>query len=644
MRLTLRTLLAYLDDVLEPDDADQIARKISESEFASELRYRALSSSRKLQLSSPPLDAVGTGHDANTVADYLDNTLSLDQVPEFERVCLESDTSLAEVVSCHRIMMMVLGEPAQIRPELRQHLNGLIDSAGKTSGESVVEPEETVSAPVTLAEQRLAREKPDYVAAGTRSGLGRLAVASILVILIGLVGLRLAGPFNAEHSILGGFFSSPEDLVDLVDQVDQGDGESQLDPSPLETAGQSSQLPNPDLDQPIARNDNLLAMNQLGNEYLLRRTGSESSWQPVGVDEQLVPGDQLLSLPLFHPRISLSNGIQVTLDGYCQVALHPASTTSGTIMAVDHGQLSLYNVGSRESTIDLELAGIAGIAQLPSPGARILIEVSHYIPPGGNPLEMEPVSVVRLICIGSANWETPSLTQPAGIAVEAGYLTYTMVADQEAVRGRVGTLPVWVTRQGTEKPLEREAASGLLENMDLEQPIETLLLKQLEGHNRVEVRALAAECLAVLGQYDSVLQCWNDAEYRSHWERQVQLVCKLATSGTDVSREIQQSLSRQREQRSDVLYRLLLGYSPEQLEGEAGVTLVEQLNDSDMDVRLLAHLNLKWITGFSKEYRAHKSPDQQSPQIQGWRQLLKEGLVRYEEAPGPQMVLSPLLP
>ena len=137
-------------------------------------------------------------------------------------------------------------------------------------------------------------------------------------------------------------------------------------------------------------------------------------------------------------------------------------------MAVDHGQLSLYNVGSRESTIDLELAGIAGIAQLPSPGARILIEVSHYIPPGDNPLEMEPVSVVRLICIGSANWETPNSTQPVGIAAEAGYLTYTMVADQEPVRGSVDTLPVWVTRQGTEKPLEREAASGLLENMDLE--------------------------------------------------------------------------------------------------------------------------------------------------------------------------------
>ncbi|MDP7205654.1 MAG: hypothetical protein QGH11_08805, partial [Pirellulaceae bacterium] len=289
MRLTLRTLLAYLDDVLEPDDADQIARKISESEFASELRYRALSSSRKHQLSSPPLDAVGTGHDANSVADYLDNTLSLDQVPEFERVCLESDPSLAEVVSCHRIMMMVLGEPAQIRPELRQHMNGLIDSVGKTSRETVVDPEEPVSAPVTLAEQRRAGEKPDYVAAGTRSGLGRLAVASILVILIGLVGLRLAGPFNADHSILGGFFSSPDDLVD------RGNSESQVDLSPLETAGHSSQLPDPDLDQPVARNDNLLAINQLGSEYLLRQTSSESSWQPVGVDEQLVPGDQLLS-------------------------------------------------------------------------------------------------------------------------------------------------------------------------------------------------------------------------------------------------------------------------------------------------------------------------------------------------------------
>lgn len=639
MRLTLRTLLAYLDDVLEPDDADQIAHKISDSEFASELRYRALSSSRRLQLSAPSLDAVGMGHDANTVADYLDNTLSLDQVPEFERVCLESDTSLAEVVSCHRIMMMVLGEPAQIQPELRQHLSGLIVPAGDISGASSAESEETVSSPVTLAEQRAEREKPDYVTAGSGRGLGRLAVVSMLVMLIGLVGLRLAGPFDKDHVVLGGLFPTQGE------GTDQGNDDLQANPAPLETAGHSNQLPNPDLEQPIAENNNLQVINRLGSEHLLRRTAVESSWQPVAVDRHLVPGDQLLSLPLFHPRLSLSNGIRVTLYGYCRLALRTTSTTSATVMMVNHGQLSLYNVGSRESRIELDLAGVAGIAQLPSPGARVLVEVSHYVPPGEDPLETQPLSVVRVICIGSAFWE-PATDSPAIASdpEQTGYHVYTMLAGHEAVHEITEDLPLWVTRQGADKTLEREAASQLLENKDPEETIEMALLQQFESHNRVEVRALAAECLAVLGQYDAILHCWNGAEYRSHWERQVRLVHSLATSSPETAGEIQQSLALQREERADLLYRLLQGYSPGQLEDGAGVALVEQLSDADMDVRLLSYLNLKWMTGRSQEYRAHKSPDQQSPQIQGWRQLLNDGLVLYQKVPEPLMVLSPPAP
>jgi hypothetical protein len=203
--------LAYLDDILEPEDAEQLARKISESEFASELRYRALSSSRKLDLSAPPVDGTGIGFDANTVADYLDNSLPLDQVPEFERVCLESDMSLAEVVSSHRILMMVLGEPAQVAPGLHEKMACLISPATDTAEESPLEASESVALPTTLAEQREARQQPDYVAAGSRSGLGRLAIMAILVMLIGLVGLRLVGPFDASHLILGGFLADSSD-------------------------------------------------------------------------------------------------------------------------------------------------------------------------------------------------------------------------------------------------------------------------------------------------------------------------------------------------------------------------------------------------------------------------------------------------
>ncbi len=168
MRLTLRTMLAYMDDILDPADHEDLGKKIEASDFAAELIHRSRDTVRRLRLGAPDVladesDDVLDGDpaaDANAVAEYLDNTLPPERVAEFERCCLDTGTTadmhLAEVTSCHHILTMVLGEPAEIDPALRRRMYALperMEAGQKLRIESAHAPAaqaepQTVSPPV----------------------------------------------------------------------------------------------------------------------------------------------------------------------------------------------------------------------------------------------------------------------------------------------------------------------------------------------------------------------------------------------------------------------------------------------------------------------------------------------------------------
>ena len=140
MRLTLRTLLAYLDDMLEEEDTQLLQAKIQESSLATELIARIRDSVDHREIGAISPDAIGPLENANVMGEYLDSTLVPEQIAEIERLCLESDSSLAEAAACHQILTVVLGQPAQFNDSLRESIYELPNSESLRVMESQTQP------------------------------------------------------------------------------------------------------------------------------------------------------------------------------------------------------------------------------------------------------------------------------------------------------------------------------------------------------------------------------------------------------------------------------------------------------------------------------------------------------------------------
>src|SRR5262249_40102784 len=82
MRLTLRTLLAWLDDTLQPTQVKEIGSQVAGSPFAQELTERIHRVTRQRRLAVPSSSGPD-GVDPNIVASYLDNELDPEEVADY---------------------------------------------------------------------------------------------------------------------------------------------------------------------------------------------------------------------------------------------------------------------------------------------------------------------------------------------------------------------------------------------------------------------------------------------------------------------------------------------------------------------------------------------------------------------------------
>lgn len=152
MRLTVRTLLAYRDKVLEPDLIRMLQQKIAENSFAGELMSRIDSVVRNREVGVYKTHGNEDNLDVETSASYLDNTIAPDRIADIERACLVSDVALAEVAACHEILSRALHGPAVAVPKaLRDRLRSATPATSAPPPKAIPSPEASAPRAATKA-------------------------------------------------------------------------------------------------------------------------------------------------------------------------------------------------------------------------------------------------------------------------------------------------------------------------------------------------------------------------------------------------------------------------------------------------------------------------------------------------------------
>ncbi len=331
MRLTLRTMLAYLDDILEPSQAKEIGRKINESGYAQTLVARIRDAMRRRRLTAPEVRGPKSGLDPNTISEYLDNTLAPESVADVEKVCLESDINLAEVAASHQILTLVLGEPVDVPIRSRERMYAL-GPVSRSARAELVPPgttKPTETRPARDDERLESVEIPEYLRSQNswKKFLPYIVVVCLIFAWVGVLFINHRGW--------------------LSDEPENPTGNNQ---STVNLGQPADNLKNPPGDQRIATNQNPIDKNRLSPGPGEQTEANGAIRNDGNPDGRNTSGD--LSLPRFNET---ENGTNPPPGPNELATTNGPSETGPTAIPKDGSEPPPAEVGSgpSESPVDV---------------------------------------------------------------------------------------------------------------------------------------------------------------------------------------------------------------------------------------------------------------------------------------------------
>ncbi len=374
---------------------------------------------------------------------------------------------------------------------------------------------------------------------------------------------------------------------------------------------------------------------------------NDSNWAVVDAQSQLLETDKVLVLSGGQATFQMGEALTLTVDGPALLAFGDFDRASGSeLVVLEFGRIQ---VSTKLGFVDWSLQIDAELHRISMIDAQSVVEVQvhDYFPPGTDPRESTAVQtrVIRSIAgrsklqlaeaiwmldMGTAMIQSHSELPEWAVPVQHGVFE----PDAGTVRyvDRVGEIVVQETRKWVESQADIPAE-----------------LISLKNDSRQEMRLAAMTWLAELGQFEFVVDYFGNEDNKSNWRTFLQAIRLTIQSEPAYAERLFEGLALAGLADQPRWYKLILGYSPDELEKGADANLVEMLSDASLGIRALAIENLREITGgITYGYLPTRNTTDRNRTIKRqWVPMLEKKAIRYATPPAPilpRVTVAPVMP
>jgi hypothetical protein len=655
MRLTLRTLLAWLDDTLEPTQVREIGRQVKESPLAQELADRIHRVTRQRRLTVPP-NSGADGTDPNTVASYLDNDLDPETVAEYEKKCLKLDVNLAEVASVHQILSL-LGQkvkvPVEARTRMYQLVKGREATAAKPAAPRRPGSPEPVTKPIPAWVVPEAPRRPWYQRFGPVVGCLALIFLASWSFWRSVTGsspdttpslpattIAVQDALNAQASQQGreealqGGAADSGDITSVGPPAGApGEGDAQpatsgpgVSPAPTgaDATGATTVAKNADGEAksktstaPAAAPTGSAGRLDSGDGIVLRFNNGERVWERLKPSTALARSDRILCLAPFRAQLALGKA-KVELIGDTEVRLLSQAADPAPGLELIYGRVILtvpsstalkLGLTDKTATLDSSADTTLALERLPR---REYGESATEAPP------------LVIYCIRgesklSVDKRTGTLTSSDVIAVDGS---------AQVKRSTDDTPPSWAS-EAELAPHELQVRDQFLKMFHPGEPILRDIVTASEDES-ADVKRLAILALKSLGDLSFLMPILSRKDDPIARRSAIAAIRAEIGLGSAAAARVKEQLVQEfGDDKAPMVDKMLIGFSPDEASRPQLFELLVATLGPDQEpvgVRELAIDNLKRLTGrddlgYDADHPAEKG-------LNAWKDLQRQGKLR----------------